>query len=243
MTEALAEATVTAPPVNEAGVRIGRVTDDSPLTVEVQGTPVGEPGFLSDWRPIIGDYVALLRQDETWLALGAIHANAVSLLGRGGTVIGANIGIGGGVPANSTGAEVAFPSANWAIESTYVWLPGQFYRVDYQMSPNCSGTGAQWGVYRVRLGAQTTSGTLLSQHYGQYPAGFGTNGKSEWGHFWLYNAGSVSVSSKLSLTADFDVGVGSLGIYGGDSNAPTFIVCTHVGAVGDQLTNVGIQIG
>lgn len=124
-----------------------------------------------------------------------------------------------------------------------MWLPGQMYRLDYQMSPNCSGAGAQWGVYRIRLGAQSTTGSLVGQHYAQYPAGFADFGKSEWGHLWLFNAGSVAVSSKLSLTADFDVGVGSLGIYGGDSDAPTFIVCTHVGAVADSLFNVGFQVG
>lgn len=56
------------PPDNE--LVIGVVTGITPLVVDVRGGSV-TPGVLGSYSPTIGDNVALLRQDATYLALGA----------------------------------------------------------------------------------------------------------------------------------------------------------------------------
>lgn len=50
-------------------LRIGVVTSVHPTTVNIEGTDV-PVGFLSSYTPIVGDVVAVLRQDQTWLGLG-----------------------------------------------------------------------------------------------------------------------------------------------------------------------------
>lgn len=50
-------------------MRIGTVVSVYPLVVDIEGT-LAPVGCLSSYGPIIGDAVALLRQDSTWLALG-----------------------------------------------------------------------------------------------------------------------------------------------------------------------------
>lgn len=64
--EAISEA---MPP--DDNLRIGIVLTVHPLTVDIEGnaTPVGA---LSSYTPIVGDPVALLRQDSTWLCLGRV---------------------------------------------------------------------------------------------------------------------------------------------------------------------------
>jgi hypothetical protein len=51
-------------------LRIGTVATISPLTVNFQGQPVA-CGKLASYVPVIGDTVAVLRQDATWLVLGS----------------------------------------------------------------------------------------------------------------------------------------------------------------------------
>jgi len=61
-----------------ATVRIGVVSDVSPLVVTVQQTEVTNVGMLSDFFPVVGDVVALLGQSavsadgSSWLALGRV---------------------------------------------------------------------------------------------------------------------------------------------------------------------------
>ena len=54
-------------------MRIGFVTSVDPLTVNVQGAPV-LPGHLSSYGAVVGDVVALVRQDQTWLCLGSTRS-------------------------------------------------------------------------------------------------------------------------------------------------------------------------
>lgn len=50
-------------------MRIGTIASKSPVTVNVQGTTL--PGnALGSYAPMVGDNVAVLRQDQTWLILG-----------------------------------------------------------------------------------------------------------------------------------------------------------------------------
>jgi hypothetical protein len=64
----LPEAITDALPPDD-NLRMGVVATVHPLTVNVQGTPV-PAGALSSYTPIVGDPVALFRQDSTWLCLG-----------------------------------------------------------------------------------------------------------------------------------------------------------------------------
>lgn len=57
------------PPDNR--LRIGVISSVSPARVNVQGTDVFA-GVLSSYTPVLGDTVAVLRQDQTWLILGRV---------------------------------------------------------------------------------------------------------------------------------------------------------------------------
>lgn len=63
-----------------ATVRIGIVTQVSPLEVTVQATPYRNVGILGDYSPFLGDVVALLGQSavsadgSSWLTLGKVQA-------------------------------------------------------------------------------------------------------------------------------------------------------------------------
>lgn len=50
-------------------MRIGTVLTRFPTTVDIEGTAV-PASALASYTPIVGDIVALLRQDATWLILG-----------------------------------------------------------------------------------------------------------------------------------------------------------------------------
>jgi len=66
---------------SDNGLVIGTIATLNPLTVNVRGGIVNNPGLLDDSRPIplqVGDTVALLRQDQTWLMLGAVSAGSVA---------------------------------------------------------------------------------------------------------------------------------------------------------------------
>lgn len=65
LTQAVAAA---LPPDNE--MVFGIVTAANPLTVSVRGA-LQNPGTLGSYLPAVGDTVALLRQDATWLCLGS----------------------------------------------------------------------------------------------------------------------------------------------------------------------------
>lgn len=61
-------------------VRIGTVTQVSPLEVTVQATPYRNVGILGDYSPFLGDIVALLGQSavsadgSSWLTLGKVQS-------------------------------------------------------------------------------------------------------------------------------------------------------------------------
>lgn len=55
-------------------IRVGVVTATSPLEVSLNGGRVMTPGRLASYTPGVGDIVAMVRQDSTWLVLGEIMA-------------------------------------------------------------------------------------------------------------------------------------------------------------------------
>jgi hypothetical protein len=69
---ALADAPATPGTGTDNTVRVGVVSAASPFTVAIQGGTVVQPGLLNGALAAVGDTVALLRQDSTWLCLGKI---------------------------------------------------------------------------------------------------------------------------------------------------------------------------
>jgi len=57
------------PPDNR--LRIGVISSVSPPKANIQGADV-PAGVLSSYTPVLGDVVAVLRQDQTWLILGRV---------------------------------------------------------------------------------------------------------------------------------------------------------------------------
>lgn len=58
-------------------MRIGTVSSVNPLQVSIQGEPVINPGVVDrSFGFTVGDVVALLRQDQTWLVLGRVWGSA-----------------------------------------------------------------------------------------------------------------------------------------------------------------------
>ncbi len=58
-------------------MRIGTVSSVNPFTVNVQGENVVNPGVVDRSSGFtVGDVVALLRQDQTWLVFGKISSSA-----------------------------------------------------------------------------------------------------------------------------------------------------------------------
>ena len=62
---------------------IGVVTGVTPLEVALRGATVS-PGILSSYSPTIGDNVAVLREESTMLALGAVRNLAAGAVAYGG---------------------------------------------------------------------------------------------------------------------------------------------------------------
>ena len=89
---------ITATGASNNRLRIGAVTEANPLTVDVQGGQFF-PGKLSSYVPTIGDPVALLQQDQTWLALGSVLSGGATGLTISQVAIGRS-----SVNVNLTGA-------------------------------------------------------------------------------------------------------------------------------------------
>lgn len=63
---------------------VGIVASLNPLTVNVRGGTVVNPGTLGSYVPGVGDTVQMLRQDATWLVLGASGSGADATLTTAG---------------------------------------------------------------------------------------------------------------------------------------------------------------
>jgi hypothetical protein len=68
----LAGAIVAQPDPN--GLRIGVVVGLNPLVINVQGGLISNAGSIRSARVNVGDTVAVFRQDDSWLMLGAVTA-------------------------------------------------------------------------------------------------------------------------------------------------------------------------
>lgn len=70
------ETAISAATSDDTGVRTGTVSSISPLVISLQGGVVNNPGSLKSYIPAVGDTVALLRQGDSWLCLGAVSSTA-----------------------------------------------------------------------------------------------------------------------------------------------------------------------
>lgn len=70
------------PPDNE--LVLGTVASISPLVVDTRGGTVNSPGTIGSYVPAVGDPVQMIRQDATWLILGASASSADASLTTAG---------------------------------------------------------------------------------------------------------------------------------------------------------------
>lgn len=58
------------------GMRTATIVDTSPLTISVAGGQFSSGvGVVSSYTPLVGDTVAVFRQDSSWLVLGYVGSN------------------------------------------------------------------------------------------------------------------------------------------------------------------------
>lgn len=220
---------------DDTGIRTGTIATLSPLTVSLQGGTVKSPGVLRSYSPALGDTVILLRQGDSWLCLGSVAAGR-AFLGANSTTLGTVATSPGG------GGEVAIPSANWQQEPTYLFRAGLIFQIMiYGLAVESSGTFT--GVVRVREGQASTTGTIL-----QVITYVQNGAASSWNMpfavtFFVKNAGSTAISSKLSMTVQhFTVGT-SMSIYG-DGTQPCAIVVEEADtiALNSNLATLAISL-
>lgn len=71
-----AQAVTAAMPPNN-GVRVGEVVSINPLRINLAGGIIAA-GILGSYSPVVGDFVSLIREEGTWLALGATGTPAAT---------------------------------------------------------------------------------------------------------------------------------------------------------------------
>jgi hypothetical protein len=164
--------------------------------VSLQGGSVVRPGIVWGSTVGVGETVALLRQDNTWLCLGSILTASEPR-----SVIGANTLIGfGGV--NSGGAEVAIASASYTTEPTMDFSPQRIFRCHLAgMLNNLSAGNDSGDLIRIRKGTATTVGTLLyAWRQGvNSVAGIGDFCSVEFIGYWKNSSDNV-ISTKLTIS-------------------------------------------
>lgn len=152
-------------------MRIGVVTRvANGLLVNVQGADVAA-GHLGSYGPVLGDNVALLRQDETWLVLGSTRGTAGPGVGSG-FIFARAIGtqpVASGVAANATYDTTLFNPFGISVPAGVFTVPADWDGI-YDLSGSCRYTanvtgfrllsinvnGA--GICEARFDANTTVG-------------------------------------------------------------------------------------
>lgn len=121
------------------------------------------------------------------------------------------------------GAETAVPSAQWDVEGNPTFQNGRIYCAMVQGSYiESTGAGGAVSFIRLRKGQATVVGTQLGLLEVFHPAGFGafTGGFSV--PFFFRNASGADVQTRLSLTINGVIGIGTWSLYG-DANFPLII--------------------
>jgi hypothetical protein len=208
-------------------IRMATVVTASPLTIVYDGDTIviNAVSMIGTLTPAARVYVLSIPPSGNFIT-GATRLPV--------HYIGCNAANVGGVLASSTGAEAAFPSASWNIaEDNMTFGGGRIFRADVELFPQYNDNGIGWATFKIRQGQQTTGGQVLGQFYVQYPAGFANIGASNKQYCYFKNPHIASVTSRLSLTVQLQVGVGTFGIYGGDSVSVLTLVVQDIGAIVD----------
>jgi hypothetical protein len=196
----LAWATQQASPSDNA-LRTGTVhkvhPDQGVLTVDVGGRllVLNRLAFLP--VPAVGSTVALLRQEGTWLVLGAIPGGRTP---RTGTV-GAGISTTTALLTHSAGAEVVLPVASWVREPRFTPEVGRIYRLAWRGRAFVSGgvIAHVIGGVRVRVGSATITGPLLGTWHIDAVSNFEAVGVSGWTYFRITSGGGSVVAVSVGL--------------------------------------------
>lgn len=144
-----AKAIMEAMPSNNE-MRISTITSISPLQISVQGGEV-TAGKLASYAPIIGDTVAVLRQDATWLILGSTNTAlrtgfAYPLFAQASALLGLTAAV-----QDVAGTTVTFTTGSPA--ALYISWTGDFESL---------GTTATLGVLAVSVDGTTLSSPIAT---------------------------------------------------------------------------------
>lgn len=107
-------------------VRIGIVSQASPLLVDVQGAGIVAPGVLNYAQFTAGDVVALIRQDQSWLVMGTVASSDVTGMTGQGQFNALNTG--------DTTTSAGFADFDAATTTWVKRLSGTRVRFDHSMS-------------------------------------------------------------------------------------------------------------
>lgn len=144
-------AAITTSSAPDNNVRVGTVTQVAPLIVNVQGGGVVSPGILFGATYAVGQTVALIRQDQSWLVMGPIAAGDLSPVTGPVSFAGA---IGGDSTASASFSELG------SVRSTFIKrFEGTKLRFD--LSVSCFTTAVNTAVEFGLQALVSTSGAGL----------------------------------------------------------------------------------
>lgn len=178
----------TMPP--DSGVRVGTVTSVYPLKINLQGGSVENAGCLESYTPAIGDVVAMIRQDATWLVLG--RTTAPSQPGALITRV-----------ENTAGAPFQNTAEQTAMTTPLALFPaGKAVRVRWMA--RMSGATVNSAVMRVRNGAGVE--LFVWEILNSTNTGNGTSW-TEVGYIANRKTTDVATTLSLSYAAAINIGV------------------------------------
>jgi hypothetical protein len=180
MTTPAVDVTSILPPDN--GLRIGTCigSDNTTTTVSVQGTVV-VAGYLNSYAPMVGDQVAIMRCQSSWLVLGSVRGSAA-------------------VPRLvPTRLDSASPNSAVSAETVVITLPsmtfvsGRCYRVDWtgRINPSAANTAS------IRVRQTNLAGTSLGFWQEVFTSAVG---RSLNGFFYVKRTASTDLVDVLVLT-------------------------------------------
>ncbi len=146
--------------------------------------------------------------------------------------MGANVATAGTVATTPAGgAETAVPSGSWRVEPVYNFDPKTIYKATISgFMIESNGAGAVCFI-RIRKGSAQTTTTTLGLVEVFTPAGFGGLTQSFTYVMYFKNATSDVVRTKLSLTINGAVGVGTWSLNGDAVSSALAIVVESVGSI------------
>jgi len=141
----LPAAAVAAMPPDD-GIRVGIVAGINPLRVTLQGAPVTLLGRLSGTSLSVGDSVAMIRQDGSWLVLGTVVQGDSAAPTDRNIVNGTTSALTWGPISSATFADVAGASVSFVRQR-----PNSRLRFSLLVSARQTGGATVVGAYALRV--------------------------------------------------------------------------------------------